>query len=387
MPFDPSIPYNDLPDLPPPIEIETRAVLKACIDVRTSLAELNAIAMRLPNPSILISALMLFEAKSSSEIENIVTTDDKLFQHSQLEESTNDAPTKEALRYRDALFMGYQRLADLPISSRLTLETCSILKGHRVDIRRIPGTTLRSLPDGNIIYTPPVGEELIRAKLHNWERFIHNHSEFDPLVQLAIQHYQFEAIHPFLDGNGRTGRIINVLFLIEKKLLDLPILYMSREILQFRSDYYDKLGRVTRDHDWISWILYMLNILGAASARTRVKVSQISVLMIHTELYLASTGEHKLASREILDILFTQPYCRISDIVTKGIAKRQTAASYLRELVQLGVLQEVKVGREKLFLHKKFHELLSTDGSSITEYQTNALARGRLLFPPTAQTA
>jgi Fic family protein len=385
--FDPQLPFNDLPDLPPKAEIETRSVLKACIEARANLARLDVAADRLPNPAILIGALTLFEAKSSSEIENIVTTEDNLFQQIQLEDATADPATKEALRYRQALFEGYERLATLPMSTRLAVETCSIIKGTSVSIRRLPGTTLKSSKDGAVIYTPPAGETLIFDKMANWEKFIHEPTDLDPLVQLAVQHYQFEAIHPFLDGNGRTGRILNILFLIEKKLLQRPILYLSRPILESRLDYYDCLLGVTAHGDWERWITFMLLAISSAALRTQLKIWNIATLMWHTDHYIRQSGLPKLATRELLDLLFTQPYCRINNLVDAGIAKRQTAAVYLQQLAQIGILAEVKIGREKLFLHRKFHELLSTDGSAITEYSSNALAPSALLFPPTAQTA
>ena len=207
--FDPTKPFNDLPDLPPSIELETKSVLKACITARAELAKLDAEAVQLPNPSILIATSMIFEARDSSAIENIVTTDDALFKQSELDEATADPATKEALRYRNALFQGYKSLSKLPISTRTAIEACGLIKGTEIGIRKVPGTTLRNSATGEVIYTPPVGEDDIRKKLANWEKFIHEPTDLDPLVRLAVQHYQFEAIHPFSDGNGRTGRIIN----------------------------------------------------------------------------------------------------------------------------------------------------------------------------------
>ncbi len=387
MKFDPGQPYNDLPDLPPPGEVETKAVLKACIAARTALAKLDAAAAKLPNPAILISSLMLFEAQSSSEIENIVTTDDDLFKHSQLDEATINVPTKEALRYRDAIFQGYLKLERLPISTRLAVETCSTLKGKDMEIRKLPGTALKAGRSGKLIYTPPTGEELLRAKLSNWERFINEPSDLDPLVQLAIQHYQFEAIHPFYDGNGRTGRILNILFLVQKGLLKHPILYLSREILENRDRYYRYLRGVTESKTWITWIEFFVMAIELSATRSMVKVSYIAVLRGATEIYLLERGELRLAEVDVLDVLFTQPYCRIKDLVDAGVAKRQTAAVYLQTLAGLGVVEELKIGREKLFLHKKFLSLLTTDGSGITNYAVNALAPPELLFPPTARTA
>jgi len=387
MSFDPDQPYNDLPDLPPFGDVETKAVLKACIVARIALAELDAAAAKLPNPEILISTLMLFEAQSSSEIENIVTTDDALFKHSQLDEATIDVPTKEALRYRDALFRGYLKLERLPISTRLAVETCSTLKGTDMEIRKLPGTALKAGRSGKLIYTPPVGEELLRAKLANWERFINEPSELDPLVQLAIQHYQFEAIHPFHDGNGRTGRILNILFLVQKYLLKHPILYLSREILENRDRYYSLLRGVTEHGAWVPWIEFFVMAVELSATRSMNKVLKISLLRGATKIYLAQCSEFRLAEDDVLDVLFTQPYCRIKDLVDAGVAKRQTAAVYLKTLAGLGVVEELKIGREKLFLHKKFLSLLTTDGSSVTNYAVNALAPSEFLFPITAQNA
>lgn len=387
MRFNPELPFNDLPDLPPLEEVETKAVLKACIGARTALAKLDAAAAKLPNPAILISSLMLFEAQSSSEIENIVTTDDALFKHSRLDEAMIDIPTKEALRYRDAIFLGYLKLKRLPISTRLAVETCSTLKGTDMEIRKIPGTALKAGQSGKLIYTPPAGEELLRAKLANWERFINEPSDLDPLVQLAIQHYQFEAIHPFHDGNGRTGRILNILFLVQKDLQKYPILYLSREILENRERYYRLLRGVTEHKGWDSWIEFFVRAIELSAARSIVKVSNITLLRAVTRLYLSERRETRLAEDDVLDLLFTQPYCRIKDLVDAGVAKRQTAAVYLQTLAGLEVVEELKFGREKLFLHKKFLELLTTDGSGITKYAVNGLAPAELLFPPTAQTA
>lgn len=379
MPFDPVEPFNDLPDLPPPVELETKAILKASIAAREALAQLRLEAQRLPNPNILVGSLSLLEARASSEIENIVTTDDALFRQSAIDGEAGDSATKEALRYRHALYEGMRNLGDRPLTTRTAVAICRRIKGIDIEIRRVPGTTLRSSRNGAAIYTPPVGESLIREKLANWERYLHE-DEADPLVRLAVQHYQFEAIHPFGDGNGRTGRVLSVLFLIEQGLIDAPILYMSREILASREDYYGKLLGVTRDGAWHDWIVYMLDVVRISARESSLQASRIAILMAHTELFIRKTAP-ALASRDLLDVLFTQPYCRIANLIERGIAKRQTASVYLRKLVDLGVLQEVRVGREKIFYHAKLAELLATDGSGIMPYQRNALARSAPLFP------
>lgn len=380
MPFDPTKPYNDLPDLPPPGEIETRAVLKACIEARAALARLDAEASRLPNPDILIGSLALLEAKDSSEIENIVTTEDKLFQQSQLRDADADPATKEALRYRDALYSGYRKLGEQPVSTRLAIETCSIIKGYQAEVRKVPGTILTNKATGEVIYTPPVGADLLNAKLANWERFIHEATDLDPLVRLAIQHYQFEAIHPFGDGNGRTGRVLNILFLIEQNLLSRPIIYLSREILESKQHYYSILDDVTRRGSWELWIKYLIRTINLSATRANLKVAQIMALRAKTAIHVLEHA-HKVFSENLLDVIFMQTYCRISDLVDAGIAKRQTASEHLKALGRIGVLQEVKIGREKLFVNTKLLELLTTNGEAITEYSANSLMPPKLLFP------
>ncbi|HMU66040.1 MAG TPA: Fic/DOC family N-terminal domain-containing protein, partial [Cellvibrionaceae bacterium] len=238
MTWQADLPYNDLPPLPPARQqIETVPILKACITARAALAELKQAGQLLPNQTLLINLLPLLEAKDSSEIENIVTTMDKLFQFAH-EDTAADAATKEALRYRTALYQGFKQLQQRPLSVTTATEICSTLKAQTMEVRKIPGTVIANQQTREIVYTPPVGEETIRRLLGNWEQFFHSDDDLDPLIKMAISHYQFEAIHPFLDGNGRTGRIVNVLYLIEQQLLTLPILYLSRYIVQHKPDYY-----------------------------------------------------------------------------------------------------------------------------------------------------
>ena len=237
--FNPSLPYNDLPTLPPPLEqIETTEILKRCINARVALAELKQAAELIPNSAVLVNALPLLEARASSEIENIVTTTDKLFEFADIGEDKADAATKEALRYRTALYEGTKMVQRGMLTTDMAIQICSTIKGIELDIRAESGTTLKSRMTGDVIYTPPVGQQLLIEKLDNWADFMHRHQDIDPLVRMAIQHYQFEAIHPFSDGNGRTGRIINILFLVEHGLLDSPILYLSRYIIQNKAAYY-----------------------------------------------------------------------------------------------------------------------------------------------------
>lgn len=366
--WTPDRPHNQLPPLPPLGELESRAVLKACITARTALAELKQAAGLIPNQTMLINTIPLLEAKDSSEIENIVTTTDKLFQHAHTDgHGQADPATKEALRYRSALYRGYMSLKERPICTATAVEICRTLKAVDMDIRKTPGTKLQNDRTGEVIYTPPEGEALLRDMLANWERFIHNEVDIDPLIRMAVAHYQFEAIHPFTDGNGRTGRVINILYLIQQDLLQLPILYLSRYIIQNKSDYYRLLLAVTKDHDWESWVLYMLKAVEETSRWTTEKIAAIRSLAEHTTAHMR-TVLPKIYSRELVDVIFEQPYCRISDLVRKGVAKRQSASRYLKELTEKKILREMTVGKEKLFIHPKLMLLLSQDGNQFDEY-------------------
>jgi Fic family protein len=365
--WDPAQPYNDLPSLPPKVDFETKAVLRACIKARASIAELKSAAALIPNQAVLINTIPLLEAGASSEIENIVTTTDKLFRHSQNIDQADPA-TKEALRYSGALFEGYQALAKYPLNTRTAEDICTKIKGVQMDVRKVSGTALTNDRTGEVIYTPPVGEQLIRTQLANWERFIHNETEIDPLIRMAIAHYQFEAIHPFTDGNGRTGRVLNSLYLIQEGLLTLPILYLSRYIITRKSDYYNLLLKVTRENDWESWILYILEGVEQTARWTHQKIAVIRELSDHTSDYVRLNAA-KIYSHELINLIFELPYCRISSLTEAGIAKRQTASQYLKQLVDIGVLIETQTTKEKLFIHPKLMELLTRDENTFVPYK------------------
>lgn len=358
MPLDPDKPYNDLPDLPPAGQIETTRILKACIDARAALAALQQAARLLPNPTVLINTIPLLEAQASSEIENIVTTTDALFRYSQLDERAADPATREALRYRTALNSGFQSIRTRPLCTATAVEVCTGIKNVRMEVRRIPGTALANETSGRIIYTPPVGEALLRDKLADWERFVHGDDDLDPLVRMAVAHYQFEAIHPFTDGNGRTGRILNLLLLVERRLLDEPILYLSKYIIENRSAYYRLLLDVTVSNAWEPWILYMLAAVLDTARWTHARIAAIKDLIQVTADTVRSKTP-KIYSRELVDALFNQPYCRIENLVDAGIAKRETASRYLKALAAANLLREQKIGREKLFVNPAFLELLT----------------------------
>ena len=323
--------HNQLPLLPPDADLlETRAVLKAYISARAALAELKQAGELIPNQSMLINLLPLLEAKDSSEIENIVTTTDRLFQYAN-EDKGADHATKETLRYRTALYQGFIQLERKPLCTATAIEVCSTLKHAE------------------------------------WERFLHEEDELDPLIKMAVSHYQFEAIHPFYDGNGRTGRILNVLYLIEQKLLTLPILYLSRFIVHNKQDYYRLLNQVTQDGSWESWLLFMLKGVEETAKWTCDKISAIKVLMESTTDYIRQQLP-KIYSYELVQLIFEQPYCRISNLVERDIAKRQTASGYLRQLVDIGVLGEVVSGKEKLFVHPRLMQLMTQDSNDFKAF-------------------
>lgn len=365
--WNPGQPYNELPALPPSIEVETRPVLKQCIAARAALAELKQAAELIPNQGVLVNAMPLLEAQASSEIENIVTTTDRLFQYQSADEHADPA-TREALRHSSALLEGFRALQQYPLNTRTAEQVCSRIKGVDMQVRKVPGTALVNQASGEVIYTPPIGENLLRTKLANWERYLHEQRDIDPLIRMAIGHYQFEAIHPFTDGNGRTGRVLNSLFLIQEGLLTLPILYLSRYIIRNKADYYRLLLDVTRNQNWEPWVLYMLAGVEDTAKWTTAKISAIRELASLTLSHMKQTAP-KIYSRELVDLIFDLPYCRIQNVVEKGIAERQAASRYLKQLTEIGVLEERAIGREKLFIHPKLMRLLTQDNNIVTPYQ------------------
>lgn len=365
-PWRPDQPYNALPDLPPANELETRVVLKQCIGARAALAELKQAAELIPNQGMLINTLPLLEAQASSEIENIVTTSDQLFQYQHADERA-DPVTREALRHSTALLEGYRALKRHPLNTRTAEQVCTRIKGVQMQVRRVPGTTLASGKDGAVVYTPPVGEDLLRAKLANWERYLHEAEDTDPLIRMAVGHYQFEAIHPFTDGNGRTGRVLNSLYLIEKDLLTLPILYLSRYIINHKADYYRLLLDVTRQQAWEPWVLYILKGVEDTATWTTAKIAAIRELRDMTVEHVKQAAS-KIYKHELVDVIFEQPYCRIQNVVEKDIAGRQAASRYLTKLAEVGVLRAVTVGRERLFIHPKLIQLLTRDSNKLVPY-------------------
>ena len=283
-----------------------------------------------------------------------------------------DPPTKEALRYRHALLDGFATLPARPLCTATAELVCSRIKDATVQVRRVPGTALANDATAEVIYTPPEGEDRIRGLLANWERFLHGEDgagDIDPLVRMAVAHYQFEAIHPFSDGNGRTGRVLNSLFLVEQQLLPLPILYLSRFIIARKADYYGLLLRVTRDAAWEPWILFMLQGIEETASWTTAKIGSIRQLMAEAVEHVRTTTP-KIYSRELVDLVFEQPYCRIANVVEAGIAGRQAASRYLQALVSSGLLREQESGREKLFVNSRLLMLLTAETDAVELFRS-----------------
>ncbi|WP_234573076.1 Fic family protein [Rhodohalobacter sp. 614A] len=359
MSYHPEKPYNLLSPLPPEVELESPAVLKAAIAANRTLAELKGKSESLPNPSILVNSIVLQEAKASSEIENVVTTNDKLFTALSANDSTVDPQTKEVLRYRQALWKGIHYLENHSLNTDLFIELMQIIKETDAGIRSEPGTVIANPNTRKIIYWPPEGGALIRNLLVNLEAYIYEKDDTDPLIKMAVIHYQFEAIHPFDVGNGRTGRLLNILYLIKMNLLHHPTLYLSEAIIRQKSEYYRRLRAVTEEADWESWILFILEAVKETSDQTMKRINQILTLLNETVESAKNQLPDRVYSKELIELLFEQPYCKVKFLVDRGIAKRQTAADYLRELENIGILKSKQVGRENLFLNTRLYELLT----------------------------
>lgn len=357
MAFDPNKPYNNLPELPPKTELETNTVLKKCIAARSALAELKGVGDTIPNQTLLIRSIGLQEAQSSSEIENIVTTTDDIYQALADSIDKVSPPTKEVLRYQEALYSGFQTLQKKPIiGTTLFCQIASQIKLRDMNVRALPGTRIEG-SNKKVFYTPPEGESVIRQKLKNLEDYIHNDSQVDPLIKLAVIHYQFEAIHPFTDGNGRTGRIINVLYLVQQDLIKLPILYLSKYLIENKNKYYAGLRSVSEKHDWSQWILFMLDAIEKTAIETKLKIISIKELMDKTQQDVQDKLP-KIYSKDLVELLFEQPYCKRSILEARKIGSRNTASTYLQALEDIGVLTSIRIGRDRYFVNRKLLNLL-----------------------------
>ncbi len=357
--FNQNIPWNHIPELPPRVDIDSRDILRACISAMTELARANALVKMLPNEGVLVDTLPLQEARMSSEIENIVTTNDELYRAMTSENHQISPSTKEVLRYREALWTGVSSLRARPtLNMSLFEQICSRILDMEMSVRD-DGVVIVNKATQQVIYTPPIGYKKIIKLLTNLEHFINdNNNGFQPLVKMAVMHYQFEAIHPFADGNGRTGRILNILYLIHQGLLDVPILYLSRFFIQNRSDYYRYLREVTEDGKWQQWILYVLEAVEQTSRDTARTIEAINTLI--DNLITRAQGKTKAVEREgFVELLFKWPYCKINIVERELKCSRVTATKYLNEIADLGLLERVKIGRESYYINRNLMELLS----------------------------
>lgn len=363
--FDRKIPYNDLPLLPPKADIETKSILRKTISAGRALAQLNGTLLNLPNPTLFLDTIYLQEAKASSEVENIITTNDELYKSLVAARKVETSATKEVLSYKKALWLGLEELKTKPfITTNLCVKIVQCIKQNNASIRNIPGTTL-SNASGEVIYTPPSGETIIREKLANLEKFINENDTssaeqsrtLDPLIKMAILHYQFEAIHPFPDGNGRTGRILLLLYLKLSGLLDTPAIYLSEYIIKNKVEYYRCLRDVTEKNEWEDYILYMLDMIEEISNKILKRLNEITTLMEKTATEIKNKLP-KIYSKELIEILFRLPYTKRQHLIDENIGNLKTVGNYLIALEKNGFLKSEKVGKEKLYLNQKLLKIL-----------------------------
>lgn len=362
MPYNRNEPYNDLPDLPPATEIESAEILKLSIQANRLLAELKGYCQTLPNPNLLLNTIVLQESKASNAIENIVTTQDELYRATlEIGDSIRHSAAKEVIQYRQAMYWGLGKMREQGfITGNLLIGIMQQLRNAQSGLRTAPGTKLANPYTQEIVYTPPFGPDIIQNKLTNLEKFINidDHSELDPLVKMALIHYQFEAIHPFSDGNGRTGRILNVLYLIQQKLIVLPILYLSYYIIQNKQEYYRLLKEVTEEGNWKQWVAFILRGVSETADMTLKKINRI----LETKLQVEHDMKSALGSsytREINDLIFSYPYIKIRVLEQYRIARRQTASVYLQKLAQKGILTPAKIGKETYYINHRLMEILA----------------------------
>ena len=347
-------PTYQLPPLPPPGDLETPAVLRALAQAHRRLAELKGRAASIPNQGILIDTLALQEAKASSEIENIVTTQDELFQFGLFPDGPESPAAKEVANYRDALKRGHDSLFQTQglLTNNVIIEMFRILKRTTGDFRATPGTALKNEATGALVYVPPQNASEIRDQMTALERFINDDglSDLDPLVKMAIIHHQFESIHPFPDGNGRIGRIINVLYLTRTGLLDIPILYLSRYITAHKADYYRLLQAVRDEGAWEDWLIYMLTAVAETAQQTLQLIEGMRQLMADYKRRIRE--EHRrIYSQDLLNNLFRHPYTRIEFVQAELGVTRQTAAKYLDQLAEAGFVEKHQQGRSNYYIN------------------------------------
>ena len=352
--------FNDLPLLPPKESlVETISILKQESKSAVALAELKGLTKTLPNPNILINAVILKEAQASSGIENVITTQDKLYQALYAKSAKPDVATKEVLRYREALLMGTLLIKEKGfLNSNGIISIQKELEENNAGLRRLPGTALVNDLTNEVIYTPPDNFDAINDLMKNLEEYLNDdEDDVSPLIKLAVQHYQFESIHPFYDGNGRTGRIINVLYLILKGLLNEPVLYLSSYIIQNKGDYYRLLQEVRTKNNWEDWILYMMKGIEQTALSTIEQINKINHLFSETQK-LVQEKLPRIYSKDLIEQLFIHPYCKIEFLVNNLGIERKAASRYLNGLEEIGILKSQQKGKEVIYINIKLYNLL-----------------------------
>ncbi len=362
MAYHKNLPFNDLSAIPPAgIDLETSPILKLLSLASRYLGELNGLCETLPDPAILINTIVLQESRNSSAIENIITTQDELYKAA-LDSDSSNHTAKEVLSYREALYVGLERMKAQKglLVTNTMIEIVQTIKGNEATIRNVPGTALKNAINGEVVYTPPCCEEILRQKLAALEHFINDCtlSELDPLIKLALIHYQFEAIHPFADGNGRAGRIINALYLVQQELLNLPVLYISAYIVQFKTEYYQLLRGVTETDNWQDWIMFILTAIATTSRETTIRIKKMLSLKEKLEKKMKAVLGASY-SHDLLELMFTQPYLKIEILQKRQIAHRQTASLWLNKLVAENILLPHKMGRTTYFINHELMDILA----------------------------
>ncbi len=355
--YNRNTPYNDLPLLPPKATLETTKILRKTIEASRALAQLNGMLTNLPNPTLFLDTIHLKEAKASSEIENIITTNDDLYKSIVADKRFDNPATKEVIGYKEALWNALRAIEKRPfISTNLCIDIVQSIKKNTSGIRATPGTALKN-EKGETIYTPPTGEIIIREKLANLETFINAKNTLDPLIKMALMHYQFEAIHPFSDGNGRTGRILLLLYLKLENLLDTPAIYLSEYIIKNKTNYYRKLQEVTENDNWEDWILYMLEMVEYTANKGLQRLNDVTNLM---DVMGGEIRENlpKLYTKELVEILFRLPYTKRQFLIDAKLGTPKTVGNYLKALEKAGFLVSEKVGKERLYLNHRLMAVL-----------------------------
>lgn len=360
--YDKNSAYNELPNLPPADFVETPEIFKHLAMASRHLGELNGLCTSLPDPNLLINTIVLQESKDSSAIENIVTTQEELYKAA-AEDSEASHAAKEVLNYREALYKGLDKMKSQHnlLLTNTMIEIVQTIKQNDAGIRNTPGTALKNAINGEVIYTPPCCEDVLREKLSALEQFINDASlsELDPLIKMAFIHYQFESIHPFADGNGRSGRIVNALYLVQQGLLNQPVLYLSAYIVTYKAEYYQLLRQVTGKNNWNDWVMYILTAITKTAQLTTKNIKQLLTLKEETEHEMRELMGSKF-NHDLLQMMFRLPYLKVDMLVKQNIAQRQSASAWLNRMAEANIVVIQKVGRTNYFINQKLLDIFAT---------------------------